>query len=85
MVLLAAGFGSSEVREGDLSLHELVVKDVQGSTATVLGVGAHDDARVRLLDLRLGPTEVVPLSQLFLGLVQGIVHLCPIELADDVE
>ncbi|MTB88222.1 hypothetical protein GGQ26_07650 [Aeromicrobium sp. zg-629] len=72
--------------EADAALDELGLEDVEDGQRALLGVGGDLDAPLALpLDGRAGVLEVVARRDLLGRLVEGVVGLLAVDLADDVE
>src|SRR5512145_767509 len=81
-----AGVAGLQDLQGLVALDQLVLEHVQHGQRSVVGVrGDLDPVLARPLDRRAGVLEVEPLADLALGLVDGVVDLLLVELADDVE
>src|SRR5659263_125780 len=88
-VLLAGrlGFAVTGVDglEGDPTPDELGLEDVEDGLHSLGRVGDHEDRVAAPGDGGAHALEVVALGDLLGGLVEGVVHLLPVDLADDVE
>src|SRR5687768_12259505 len=72
--------------ERDATLDEFLLEDVEDGERTLVGVGRDLDAVLAVpLDLRAGVLEVVAVRDLLGRLVEGVVGLLAVELADNVE
>src|SRR5699024_7105424 len=71
--------------ERDASTHQLGLQHVQHGEHALLRVGGHDDLIAAECERGARVPEVVALADLLHGLVDGVVDLLAIELADDVE
>ncbi len=72
--------------QGDVAADELFLEHLESGLCAFLGIGGdHDVLFTGPFDLGVGATEVVALRQLFGRLIEGVVDLLPIELADHVE
>src|SRR5580704_15428674 len=80
--LWLAGLGEAK---GHLSFDELVLQDDKGRLCPVLAAGADRDGVFCFLEGGLGVLEVESLGDFFVGLVEGVVDLVPLNLRDDVE
>jgi hypothetical protein len=72
------------VLEGDPALDELRLEDVEDGEDALLGVRDHDDLLAAPRDRGTDVLEVVALGHLLDRLVEGVVDLLTIDLADDV-
>src|ERR1700730_5257816 len=71
---------------GDVAPDELLLEDVDGGLGAFLGGGGDVDGLLALpRDGRVGAAEVEAGGQLLAGLVQRIVDLLAVNLADDIE
>jgi hypothetical protein len=71
---------------GDVAADELFLEDVDGGLDALLGGGGDGDGLLALpRDGRIGAAEVEAGGQLLGGLVQRVVDLLTVNLADDVE
>ena len=84
-LLPANGLARLEALERDAALDELRLEHVEHGLGALLGVRLDEDRLAAPLDRRPGALEVVALLDLFAGLVEGVVRLLVVDLADDVE
>src|SRR5690606_30002803 len=87
-VLLAGrpGLAAVEGLERDAAAHELALEDVEHGLDALLGVRRHDhEVLAAPGDRGVDAPEVVALRDLLGRLVQRVVDLLPVDLADDVE
>src|SRR5690606_33854219 len=88
-VLLAGRLGLLVARverlEGDAPLDELGLEHVEDREHALRRVRDHDDAVAAPRDRRADVAEVVALRDLLGGLVERVVDLLAVDLADDVE
>jgi hypothetical protein len=87
MVLLAGRvrLAGVEAAQGDAALDQLRLEDFEDRLDALLAVGLHEHLVAALLDRGADILEVVALDDLLLGLVEGVVDLHLVDLADDVE
>src|SRR3954462_5128088 len=88
LVGLAGGLRLSGVEhlERDAPLDQLLLEHVEGGGHPLLGVGLQGDAVVPGPgDAGVGAAEVEALGELLARLVERVVHLLAVDLADDVE
>src|SRR5690349_11808496 len=70
----------------DVPLDRLLLEHVERRPGPVLGLRLHEhQVLARVADLRAGTAEVEPGAQLLAGLVERVVELLMVDLADDVE
>src|SRR3954454_22067410 len=70
----------------DVALDQLLLEDVEGGGGALLGLRGDRHALLpRLGDAGAGTPEVEPGAELLLRLVERVVDLLPVDLADDVE
>src|SRR5690606_30503064 len=87
-VLLAARerLAGVEGPQRDAALDELLLEHVEHGLDALLGVRLQQDpALAAEFDRRADPLEVVPLRDLLLGLVDGVLQFHRVDLAHDVE
>ncbi len=86
-VLLAGreGLALLEALEADAALDHLRLQHVEDRLHALLARGLHEDGVAAPLDGGAHVLEVVALLHLLLGLVDGVVRLHAVDLADDVE
>src|SRR5256885_1924482 len=88
LVGLAAGLRLADVEglHGDVAPDQLLLEDVDGGLDALLGGGGDGDRLLALpRDGRVGAAEIEAGGQLLGGLVQCVVDLLAVDLADDVE
>src|SRR6266508_901479 len=83
----AGGLGVIRVQrlERHRAAHQLLLEDVQGGERPLVGLGDDHHRLARPVDRGPGVLEVEALGQLFLGLVQRVVDLLPVDMGDHVE
>ena len=82
---LANGSPDSRLLSEMPRLIELRLEDVEHGLRALLGVRLDEDRLAAPLDRGAGALEVVALLDLLAGLVEGVVRLLVVDLADDVE
>ena len=88
LVGLAGGLRLAGVEglEADIAADQLLLENVDGGFDALLGGAGQLDRLLALPgDLGVGAAEVEPGGKLLGGLVEGVVDLLPVDLADDVE
>ena len=82
---LANGSPDSRLLREMPRLIELGLEDVEHRLGALFGARLDEDGIAAPLDRGAGALEVVALLDLFAGLVEGVLGLLVVDLADDVE
>src|SRR5215213_4676920 len=80
-----ARLASVERLEADATFDQLGLEDVEHRLHSLLRVGLHLDLLAGPLDACVGVLEVEALTHFLGRLVQGVVHLLPVDFADHIE